>query len=149
MGANIGTTVTNTLVSLGHVRQSNEFRRAFAAATVHDFFNLCAVALFLPLEWLYHPIQRAATFLADLFMGVGGATFDSPLKTIVKPLVEWIQSVGLRIIDSFGPHPIQPLVARPGVAEPLLEAMARALIEAEPPPPLAGFAPVSEAHYPA
>ncbi|MGZ0229926.1 MAG: Na/Pi symporter, partial [Acidimicrobiales bacterium] len=30
MGANIGTTVTNTLVSLGHMRQSNEFRRAFA-----------------------------------------------------------------------------------------------------------------------
>ena len=33
MGANIGTTVTNTLVSLGHIRQSSEFRRAFAAAT--------------------------------------------------------------------------------------------------------------------
>ena len=57
--------------------------------------------------------------------------------------------VGLRIIDSFGPHPIQPLVARPGVAEPLLKAMAMALIAADPPPPLAGFAPVSEAHYPA
>src|SRR5690606_17873309 len=40
MGANIGTTVTNTLVSLGHVRQGPEFRRAFAGATVHDFFNL-------------------------------------------------------------------------------------------------------------
>ncbi|MDG2112784.1 MAG: Na/Pi symporter, partial [Actinomycetota bacterium] len=45
MGANIGTTVTNTLVSLGHVRQSAEFKRAFAAATVHDFFNLLAVGL--------------------------------------------------------------------------------------------------------
>ena len=36
MGANIGTTVTNTLVSLGSIRQSDEFKRAFAAATVHD-----------------------------------------------------------------------------------------------------------------
>ena len=44
MGANIGTTVTNTLVSLGHIRQPAEFKRAFAAATVHDFFNVLAVA---------------------------------------------------------------------------------------------------------
>ena len=40
MGANLGTTITNTIVSMGHVRDRAEFRRAFAAATVHDFFNL-------------------------------------------------------------------------------------------------------------
>ena len=45
MGANIGTTVTNTLASLGHVRQSAYFQRAFAAATVHDYFNLLSVAI--------------------------------------------------------------------------------------------------------
>ena len=50
MGANLGTTVTNTLASLGHVRRDLEFRRAFAAATVHDFFNILAVAVFLPIE---------------------------------------------------------------------------------------------------
>mgnify|MGYP003959265733 FL=1 len=38
MGANIGTTVTNTLVSLGHVGRKAEFKRAFAAGVVHDFF---------------------------------------------------------------------------------------------------------------
>ncbi len=47
MGANIGTTVTNTLVSLGHIGRSDEFRRAFAVATCHDFFNFMAVAVFL------------------------------------------------------------------------------------------------------
>ena len=36
MGANIGTTVTNTIVSIGHIKQGNEFKRAFQAATVHD-----------------------------------------------------------------------------------------------------------------
>ena len=50
MGANLGTTITNTIVSLGHIRDRGEFRRAFAAATVHDFFNLLAVFIFLPLE---------------------------------------------------------------------------------------------------
>ena len=35
MGANIGTSVTNTIVSLTQMGDRNEFRRAFAAATVH------------------------------------------------------------------------------------------------------------------
>jgi sodium-dependent phosphate cotransporter len=99
MGANIGTTITNIIVSMGHIRLRKEFELAFTGATVHDFFNLCAVVLFLPLEWLFHPIQRAATFLAEQIMGIGGATFNSPLQLLVKPVVEWIQAMGLRIID--------------------------------------------------
>jgi len=48
MGANIGTSVTNTIVSLTQMGDRNEFRRAFAAATVHDMFNwLSVVVLFL------------------------------------------------------------------------------------------------------
>ena len=50
MGANIGTSVTNTIVSLGQVGDKDEFRRAFAGATVHDAFNLLAVAILLPVE---------------------------------------------------------------------------------------------------
>jgi hypothetical protein len=50
IGANIGTTVTNTLASLGSIRRAEEFRRAFEAATVHDFFNLLAVAVLFPLQ---------------------------------------------------------------------------------------------------
>lgn len=50
MGANIGTSVTNTIVSLGQVTKKNEFRRAFAGATVHDMFNWLTVLVFLPLE---------------------------------------------------------------------------------------------------
>ncbi len=66
MGANIGTSVTNTLVSLGHIRRPEEFRRAFAGATVHDFFNLLAVAVFLPLELATGFLSRTAQWLADL-----------------------------------------------------------------------------------
>ena len=50
MGANIGTTVTNTIVSLAQAGNRNEFRRAFGGAVVHDMFNWLAVAVFLPLE---------------------------------------------------------------------------------------------------
>jgi sodium-dependent phosphate cotransporter len=100
MGANIGTTITNTIVSMGHIRLRKEFELAFSGATVHDFFNLCAVILFLPLEWLFHPIQKSATFLSELFVGVGGATFHSPLKAIVKPVVKGLHNLGLHIIEN-------------------------------------------------
>ncbi len=69
MGANIGTTVTNTLVSLGHVRRSNEFRRAFAAATVHDFFNVMAVAILLPLELVTGWLSSIAEWISDALVG--------------------------------------------------------------------------------
>jgi solute carrier family 34 (sodium-dependent phosphate cotransporter) len=85
MGANIGTTVTNTIVSLGHVTQRAEFERAFAAGTVHDFFNIFAVLVLFPIEITFHPIQYCATEMADLFYGTAGISVMSPLKAIVKP----------------------------------------------------------------
>ncbi len=69
MGANIGTSVTNTLVSVGHIGDKAEFRRAFSAATVLDFFNLLAVAIFLPLEILFHPLERLSKVTATFFLG--------------------------------------------------------------------------------
>lgn len=50
MGANIGTSITNTLVSLGQITKKDQFRRAFAGATVHDMFNWLAVIVLLPIE---------------------------------------------------------------------------------------------------
>ena len=50
MGANIGTSVTNTIVSIGQIANKNDFRRAFAGATVHDMFNWLSVIVFLILE---------------------------------------------------------------------------------------------------
>ena len=100
MGANIGTTVTNTIVSLGHIRLRKEFELAFTGAIVHDFFNLCAVIVFLPLEVLFHPIQRTATFLSGLLVGVEGATFHSPLKIIVKPVAELFVKAGQSVVPN-------------------------------------------------
>ena len=65
MGANIGTTVTNTIVSIGHLNRGNEFRRAFAASTVHDFFNIMCVMVLFPLEMAFHGIQRSAEWISS------------------------------------------------------------------------------------
>ena len=87
MGANVGTTVTNTIVSLGHIAQGAEFRRAFAAATVHDFFNLMAVAILFPLEWATGFLSYASVFLATAFAGLGGLQVGSPVKAATGPAV--------------------------------------------------------------
>lgn len=91
MGANIGTTITNTLVSLTFMTRKEDFKRAFAGATVHDFFNLSSVLLFFPLEIKFHLIQKMALSLTRVFEGVGGAKFTSPLKAIIEPTVHKIE----------------------------------------------------------
>jgi sodium-dependent phosphate cotransporter len=87
MGANIGTTVTNTIVSMAHIGGREEFRRAFSVATCHDFFNFMAVAVLLPLELATGYLQRAATWLSAQLTGIGGVEYDSPIKGALKAAV--------------------------------------------------------------
>ncbi len=86
MGANIGTSVTNTLVAHGHIARKEEFRRATEAALVHDIFNLLAVLLLFPLEMMFGFLEDSAKVATAVFGGVGGATFTSPVKAAVKPV---------------------------------------------------------------
>ena len=90
MGANIGTTTTNTIVSMGHVTRPAEFERAFAASTVHDFFNVLAAFTLLPIEVYFHPIERVAVLLQEAFAGAGGMRVASPLKLLTGPPAEFI-----------------------------------------------------------
>jgi len=97
MGANIGTTVTNTIVSLGHINRGNEFRRAFAASTVHDFFNVLSVIILFPLELAFRGIQRTSEWFATLLFGkihnIDVLQSKSPIKIAVKS--------GARFVEGF------------------------------------------------
>lgn len=93
MGANIGTSVTNLIVSLGHIRQNKEFERAFAGATIHDLFNFMSVGLLLPVELLTGALSKAGIALAHAFTGSSAVSFNSPLKVIVKPVVKLIENI--------------------------------------------------------
>jgi solute carrier family 34 (sodium-dependent phosphate cotransporter) len=86
MGANIGTSVTNTLVSLAHVGRPQEFRRAFSVATCHDFFNYLTVLVLLPLELMTGFLRYAAESTAHMLVsrGTGGVQYDSPLKPLLE-----------------------------------------------------------------
>ncbi len=94
MGANIGTTVTNTLASLGSIRRSEEFQRGFAAATVHDFFNLLAVAILLPLELLTGFLGRTAVWLTGILRSAEietAAPGTSPIRMVVRIPVDFLR----------------------------------------------------------
>ncbi len=90
MGANIGTTTTNTIVSIGHVTRPAEFERAFAASTVHDVFNVLAAFTLLPIEIFFHPIEKTAVFLQGVFAGAGGMRLANPLKIVRDPFTDFI-----------------------------------------------------------
>jgi sodium-dependent phosphate cotransporter len=92
MGANIGTAVTSTIVSLGHVTRKEEFRRAMAAGTVHDFFNLFVVVILFPIELATGFLRRSAQALTSFLVGTEGVTFASPVKKIVGPAVHLVVS---------------------------------------------------------
>ena len=67
MGANVGTTITSTIISLGFITKKKEFRRAVAAGTYHDFFNILTVIILFPLEYYYGFLSGMAQYLATTF----------------------------------------------------------------------------------
>ncbi|MEM9758140.1 MAG: Na/Pi cotransporter family protein, partial [Pseudomonadota bacterium] len=95
MGANMGTTITNTIVSLGNLRERGAFRKSFEAATVHDFFNLYAIIVFLPLEIMFHPLEYAGEWLAGVFSGGGGSPLGgfNVVAAATKPPAEVLVSL--------------------------------------------------------
>jgi sodium-dependent phosphate cotransporter len=98
MGANIGTSVTNTIVSMAHLNRSAEFRRSFAASTVHDFFNILSVIVLFPLQYFTNFLGVSAGLLAEVFQNSGGLKWFNPVKAMTKPLIDIL-------IEIIGQHP--------------------------------------------
>ena len=84
MGANIGTTVTATIVSLAHLGRRDEFERAFPVAVCHDIFNYLAVLVLLPLELTTGYLQRTAVLLTGFVGEFGGVEYQSPFRTALS-----------------------------------------------------------------
>lgn len=114
MGANIGTSVTNSIVSMAHAGDRLELERAFSGATVHDMFNMLSVLTLLPLEIIILAITGEGGLLyfiskglTDAIIGGGGESdlrFPSPTKEIVSPFTKLFLSKDKNTIKalSFG-----------------------------------------------
>jgi sodium-dependent phosphate cotransporter len=111
MGANIGTSITNTLVSLGHVAKKEEFQRAFNAATIHDFFNVLSVLIFLPLEMAFGILEYLSGQIIALIhtgeaLGVSGF---NPIKAATQPVTDLV-SQSLQFLPSVYPGIVKILL---------------------------------------
>lgn len=104
MGANMGTTITNTIVSLGNIKESSAFNKSFQAATVHDFFNLYSVLIFLPIEMLFHPLEKMAGAMAGWFTGEADASMKdfNFIGAVTKPVAKGVVGVFKLLPDKFG-----------------------------------------------
>ena len=99
LGANIGTTITNTIVSISHIRKRGEFKKAFEAAILHDIHNVLAVIIFFPLELKFHLLEKASLFVTSFIFNFGSASdtiakssFASPLELVINPPVNFLKN---------------------------------------------------------
>uniref|UniRef100_A0A672I6M4 Sodium-dependent phosphate transport protein 2A n=1 Tax=Salarias fasciatus TaxID=181472 RepID=A0A672I6M4_SALFA len=100
MGSNIGTSVTNTVVALMQAGEREEFKRAFAGATVHDCFNWLSVLVLLPLEAASGLLRRLSQAVVDTLQLSSGEEAPELLKVITKPLTALIIQLDQSVITA-------------------------------------------------
>ena len=86
MGANIGTSVTSTIVAIGQMGNGDQLERAFAGATVHDMFNFMSVAILLPVEVITGYLDALTKAMVRNAEVQDGEKWEGPVKKIVSPL---------------------------------------------------------------
>jgi sodium-dependent phosphate cotransporter len=97
MGANVGTTITAIIVSLGFISKKKEFKRAVAAGSYHCFFNLLTVVILFPLEYYYGFLSSASVSIASYFSSqASSTTIPADHSSFLDPVVD----VFLRTIPS-------------------------------------------------
>ena len=109
MGANIGTTLTSTIVSMSYVTKTAEFKKAVTAGTCHDIFNVLTCIILFPLELKYGVLSQLSHSLASLF---DLSTANSPetdkffiytfLDKIGTAVISWVGGFVLLVISIIG-----------------------------------------------
>src|SRR5262249_605543 len=106
LGANVGTTVTTTLVALTFIGSRTEFRRALAASTIHDFYNLLALLIFFPLELISHPGEGSGGAMTKGLYGRGWVAEPDRFNFIrpaIRPVVDGVTKATSHLSSTLGP----------------------------------------------
>src|SRR5215831_19083467 len=106
LGATVGTTVTTTLVALTFIGSRTEFRRALAASTIHDFYNLLALLIFFPLELIWHPLERISGALTNALYGTGWLPDPDRfnfVRAATRPIVDGVTRATSHLSTTLGP----------------------------------------------
>lgn len=92
MGSEMGASIMNALISLTQSGNRNQFRRAFAAATLNDIFNFLCFLILLPLEILFKPIELVSEIIVSPLENVHTSKFKT-LNFFTDPLLERIVQI--------------------------------------------------------
>ncbi|XP_013398891.1 sodium-dependent phosphate transport protein 2B [Lingula anatina] len=107
MGANIGTSVTNTIVSLGQISDRSEFMRAFAGATVHDMFNWLTVLILFPIECVSHMLYHLTYVIVNSMELVQNKDSNPALlKALTSPFTKLIVEVDKGVITKIAKNEV-------------------------------------------
>jgi len=103
LGANIGTSVTNTVVAITQMGDREQFRKSFSCATVHDMFNWLSVILFTSLECFTPFLENITGFMVDNINFNSSSTVQNPdfLKRITKPLISRIVQLNSNVLEGW------------------------------------------------
>ena len=93
LGANVGTTITSTVISMSYISKHKEFRRAVAAGTSHDFFNILTVLLLFPLEVRYNFLESSSAYISSVIhvtgkSGVNDSSYG--FASIFETSTDWL-----------------------------------------------------------
>ena len=109
-GSNVGTSVTNTIVSMTQAGDREAFRRAFAAATVHDMFNWLSVIILTIIELATGFLEITTEMIVDsMDIDIGNSTMNMNktssssggpdlLKPLTKPLTNLVVQVDKKVL---------------------------------------------------
>ncbi|RIW18152.1 Na/Pi cotransporter family protein [Algoriphagus lacus] len=91
LGANIGTTLTSSLVSFTFIMRNKEFKRALSAGIIHDVFNILSVLILFPLELYFNFLSKTAEKIAHFFSS--DSSLSGPFeynRMFTRTMTEWI-----------------------------------------------------------
>jgi len=122
MGANIGTTITNDIVALAQAYPNNEeFERAFAAATLHDLFNILTVLVLLPFEVWTGYLRVVTQLIVDGAETKAGDGWEGPVDKWVKPLTQTLiiasKKATLKVAEGESCHDFYPTTCMEGMPQ--------------------------------
>jgi len=101
LGANIGTSITSTVVAITHMGHKEEFRRSFSCATVHDMFNWLSVIVFTLLETTTHFLEKMTSYMVDNMNYNTSVSSPDFLKTITKPLINLVIQIDGDVLEGW------------------------------------------------
>ena len=114
MGANIGTTITNTAVSFGHIKQGKEFQRAFAAATELGWRPVAHAGEEGPPSYIREALDLLGVERVD--HGVRCLEDEALVQRLVDEQIPLtvcpFSNVKLRVFDQLSDHNLPELVDR-------------------------------------